>query len=173
MLVVNEKVYYLTADAAKRFPPQTWSLSRFALKRLQLLLRLGCLINSLSQIFQLIIKKFADVSPKSISMLWQIPQYVTITAGEVLFSITGLEFAYSQVSASGAQSLWLYPVLVLFLLRNARAKRCVIEGRKWTRVTCVKLVIKSAFQWLEESSSSLPVTQRKSEAMRDRGRELH
>ena len=46
------------------------------------------------------IKKFADVSPKSISMLWQIPQYVTITAGEVLFSITGLEFAYSQVSES-------------------------------------------------------------------------
>lgn len=105
MLVVNEKVYYLTADAAKRFPPETRSLSRFALKRLQLLLRLGCLINSLSQIFQLIIKKFADVSPKSISMLWQIPQYVTITAGEVLFSITGLEFAYSQVSASGAQSI--------------------------------------------------------------------
>lgn len=34
----------------------------------------------------------------SISMLWQIPQYLTITAGEVLFSITGLEFAYSQVS---------------------------------------------------------------------------
>lgn len=31
-------------------------------------------------------------------MLWQIPQYVTITAGEVLFSITGLEFAYSQVN---------------------------------------------------------------------------
>lgn len=58
-----------------------------------------------SRILQLIIKKFADVSPKSISMLWQIPQYVTITAGEVLFSITGLEFAYSQVGVSGVQSV--------------------------------------------------------------------
>lgn len=49
-------------------------------------------------LFQLTIKKFADVRANSISMLWQIPQYVTITAGEVLFSITGLEFAYSQVN---------------------------------------------------------------------------
>ena len=44
------------------------------------------------------------MSPKSISMLWQIPQYITITAGEVLFSITGLEFAYSQVSVSRVHS---------------------------------------------------------------------
>ena len=41
--------------------------------------------------------KIKDVKPSSISMLWQIPQYLTITTGEVLFSITGLEFAYSQV----------------------------------------------------------------------------
>ncbi len=36
-------------------------------------------------------------SPNQVSVLLQIPMYVTITAGEVLFSITGLEFAYSQV----------------------------------------------------------------------------
>ena len=80
-------------------PRNKLPFSEFALKRFKLLLRLDCLINLLSQIFQLIVKKFADVSPRSISMLWQIPQYVTITAGEVLFSITGLEFAYSQVRA--------------------------------------------------------------------------
>ena len=51
-------------------------------------------------VLQLLIKKYTDVQPKSISMLWQVPQYVTITAGEVLFSITGLEFAYSQVRTS-------------------------------------------------------------------------
>ena len=110
------------------FPLNKWSLSEFALKWLPRLLRLDCLINLLSQIFQLIIKKFADVSPRSISMLWQIPQYVTMTAGEVLFSITGLEFAYSQVSASRVQSLWLSSVLGLSLSRNVRAKRCVIEA---------------------------------------------
>ena len=33
----------------------------------------------------------------TIHMLWLIPQYLVITTGEILFSITGLEFSYSQV----------------------------------------------------------------------------
>lgn len=35
--------------------------------------------------------------PNSVSIFLQVPMYVIITAGEVMFSITGLEFAYSQV----------------------------------------------------------------------------
>jgi solute carrier family 15 oligopeptide transporter 1 len=34
----------------------------------------------------------------AVSILWQVPQIVTITAAEILFSITGLEFSYTQVS---------------------------------------------------------------------------
>ncbi len=35
--------------------------------------------------------------PNSVSIFLQVPMYILITAGEVMFSITGLEFAYSQV----------------------------------------------------------------------------
>lgn len=38
-----------------------------------------------------------DVQANNIHIAWQIPQYALITAGEVMFSITGLEFSYSQV----------------------------------------------------------------------------
>lgn len=38
-----------------------------------------------------------SVEVNTISMAWLIPQYFVVTVGEVLFSITGLAFAYSQV----------------------------------------------------------------------------
>lgn len=43
-----------------------------------------------------------DVQANNVHIAWQIPQYVLITAGEVMFSITGLEFSYSQVNTNCA-----------------------------------------------------------------------
>ena len=34
----------------------------------------------------------------SISIFWQLPQIMIITAGEIMFSITSLKFAFSQVN---------------------------------------------------------------------------
>lgn len=52
-------------------------------------------------------------APNSIHMCWLIPQYVVMTAAEVMFSVTGLEFAYSQAPASMKsllQASWLLTV---------------------------------------------------------------
>ncbi|KAL1517031.1 hypothetical protein ABEB36_000850 [Hypothenemus hampei] len=57
------------------------------------------------------VKSFITVTnPNSVNMLWLLIQYFIITAGEIMFSVTGLEFAYSQAPISMksvVQSLWL------------------------------------------------------------------
>ncbi|XP_071978170.1 solute carrier family 15 member 2 isoform X1 [Engystomops pustulosus] len=54
-----------------------------------------------------------DIPANSFHVAWQIPQYFLISAGEVMFSITGLEFSYSQAPASMKSVLqagWLLTV---------------------------------------------------------------
>ena len=41
---------------------------------------------------------FLLTSENSVHMLWIVPQYLVITIGEIMFSVTGLEFSCSQVS---------------------------------------------------------------------------
>lgn len=56
------------------------------------------------------IRNFEITSKNSVHMLWLIPQYIVITVSEVLFSITGLEFSFSQAPASMKsvlQAAWL------------------------------------------------------------------
>ncbi|KAK1167850.1 solute carrier family 15 member 1-like [Acipenser oxyrinchus oxyrinchus] len=51
-----------------------------------------------------------DIQPHTIHMAWQIPQYFLMAVGEVVFSVTGLEFSYSQAPSnmkSVLQAGWL------------------------------------------------------------------
>ncbi|KAF7214806.1 solute carrier family 15 member 1-like [Nothobranchius furzeri] len=61
------------------------------------------------------IREVEDIKPNSIHMAWQIPQYFLMTTGEVVFSVTGLEFSYSQAPSnmkSVLQAGWLLTVAV-------------------------------------------------------------
>ncbi|XP_048196536.1 solute carrier family 15 member 1 [Perognathus longimembris pacificus] len=58
---------------------------------------------------------FEDIPPNTVSMALQIPQYFLLTCGEVVFSVTGLEFSYSQAPSnmkSVLQAGWLLTVAV-------------------------------------------------------------
>ncbi|XP_071336856.1 solute carrier family 15 member 2 isoform X2 [Trachinotus anak] len=62
---------------------------------------------------KIVAHKLEDVKANDVHIAWQIPQYVLMTAGEVMFSITGLEFSYSQAPAnmkSVLQAGWLLTV---------------------------------------------------------------
>ncbi|MEQ2258411.1 hypothetical protein XENORESO_018913, partial [Xenotaenia resolanae] len=61
------------------------------------------------------IKEVEDIKPNSFHMAWQIPQYFLMTSGEVVFSVTGLEFSYSQAPSNMKavlQAGWLLSVAV-------------------------------------------------------------
>ncbi|XP_022358396.1 solute carrier family 15 member 1 [Enhydra lutris kenyoni] len=58
---------------------------------------------------------FEDISPNTVNIALQIPQYFLLTCGEVVFSVTGLEFSYSQAPSnmkSVLQAGWLLTVAV-------------------------------------------------------------
>lgn len=61
-----------------------------------------------------IISKLVEIIvPNSMNMLWLIPQFFIMTLGEVIFSVTGLEFSYSQAPISMKSvmhSCWLLTV---------------------------------------------------------------
>ncbi|CAB4032363.1 solute carrier family 15 member 1-like isoform X1 [Paramuricea clavata] len=76
---------------------------------------------------ELVFERYVEVSPKTVPMFWQIPQYLAITSAEVMFSITGLEFAYSQSPASMKSCImaaWLLTVsvgnLIVVIFAEAR-----------------------------------------------------
>ncbi|XP_026524699.1 solute carrier family 15 member 1 [Notechis scutatus] len=62
---------------------------------------------------QLNVTYIEDIQANTISMAWQIPQYFIMTCAEVVFSVTGLEFSYSQAPTnmkSVLQAGWLLTV---------------------------------------------------------------
>ncbi|GAB0094456.1 peptide transporter family 1 [Sergentomyia squamirostris] len=65
--------------------------------------------------------------PNSMSMLWIAPQYIVLTLGEVMYSVTGLEFSYSQSPESMKsviQSAWQLTVgvgnVIVTIIASAR-----------------------------------------------------
>ncbi|XP_037692558.1 solute carrier family 15 member 2 isoform X2 [Choloepus didactylus] len=59
--------------------------------------------------------KMENIQVNKMSIAWQLPQYALVTAGEVMFSVTGLEFSYSQAPSSMKsvlQAAWLLTVAV-------------------------------------------------------------
>merc|ERR1719422_1906179 len=75
---------------------------------------------------------FLLTQDNSIHMLWLLPQYFVITVGEIMLSITGLEFSYSQAPESMKsvlQAAWLLNVAFGNLIVIAIAEAKLFESQ--------------------------------------------
>lgn len=49
------------------------------------------------------------VRPNGVNILWQLPQYILMSWGQILFIVSGMEFSYTQAPSSMKsvlQALW-------------------------------------------------------------------
>jgi proton-dependent oligopeptide transporter, POT family len=82
---------------------------------------IGLFITAFSFVVLWWIQQQVDAGMKP-NVLWQLPGYVLLTAGEVMVSITGLEFSYTQAPKkmkSAVMALWLFSVSVGNLITSA------------------------------------------------------
>eukprot|EP00092_Neocalanus_flemingeri_P064378 GFUD01078124.1.p1 GENE.GFUD01078124.1~~GFUD01078124.1.p1 ORF type:complete len:713 (-),score=199.43 GFUD01078124.1:383-2521(-) len=92
-------------------------------------------------------------TPNSIHILWLFPQYFVITVGEIMFSVTGLEFSYSQAPdsmKSVLQAAWLLTVAFgnIIVIIVAEAKAFNDQASEFFMFACLMLVDMGIFMWL-------------------------
>ncbi|XP_058587187.1 solute carrier family 15 member 2 isoform X2 [Neofelis nebulosa] len=89
--------------------------------------------------------KMKDTPANKLSIVWQLPQYALVTAGEVMFSVTGLEFSYSQAPSSMKsvlQAAWLLTVAVgnIIVLVVAQFSG-LVQWAEFILFSCLLLVV--------------------------------
>jgi POT family proton-dependent oligopeptide transporter len=98
-------------------PAFTWGVFPFLERRGIVLTALrkmtaGMFVTVLSFVAAAVVQTFLDAG-QPLHALWQLPQYVLLTTGEVLVSVTGLEFSYTQAPRSmrsTIMSIWYLAV---------------------------------------------------------------
>lgn len=100
--------------------------------------------------------------PNSVNMLWLVPQYVVMTLGEVMYSITGLEFSFTQAPESMKsvlQGCWQLTVAVGNLIVVIVAEAKIFEAQKWEFVlfACLMFADMAIFAVLAYYYKSIPI----------------
>ena len=81
-------------------------------------------------------------SPNSVHILWLIPQYFVVTIGEVMFSVTGLTFSFTQVRMNEIEKkVQLFQYLNTFFLLKAPPSMRSIMQAMWTLIVAFGNVI--------------------------------
>ncbi|XP_054431197.1 solute carrier family 15 member 2 [Pteronotus mesoamericanus] len=89
--------------------------------------------------------KTEDIPANKISIAWQLPQYMLVSAGEVMFSVTGLEFSYSQAPSSMKsvlQAAWLLTIGVgNFIVLAVAQFSGLVQWAEFILFSCLLLLV--------------------------------
>lgn len=121
---------------------------------------------------------FLLTKENSMHMLWLIPQFFVITAGEIMFSITGLEFSYSQAPASMKsvlQAAWLLTVafgnLIVIIVAELKAFDQATEFFLFGTLMIIDMALFALMAWrykyvdlTNEENESMAMKERAQEA---------
>ncbi|GFQ92795.1 peptide transporter family 1 [Trichonephila clavata] len=92
------------------------------------------------------------VTATSINILWQLPQIIIIAIGEIMFSVTGLAFSYSQAPLylkSVVQAAWLFNsaignLLVIFVIQVLNMNKISQELFTFAGLMAISMIIFAA-----------------------------
>ena len=92
-------------------------------------------------------------TPNSVHIFWLLPQIFVITVGEIMFSVTGLEFSYSQAPdsmKSVLQAAWLLTTAFgnVIVILVAEAKAFDDRASEFFMFACLMLVDMAIFMFL-------------------------
>ncbi|XP_016364322.1 solute carrier family 15 member 1-like [Sinocyclocheilus rhinocerous] len=99
------------------------------------------------------IKAIQDIERNGIHMAWQVIQYFLMTCGEVVFSVTGLDFSYSQAPSnmkSVLQAGWLLTVAVgnIIVLIVAEAGSLPDQWAEYVLFACLLVAVSIIFAFM-------------------------
>jgi len=99
------------------------------------------------------VQSFVLTQPNSIHIFWLVPQFFVITLGEILFSVTGLEFSYSQAPdsmKSVVQAAWLLTTAVgqVIIIIIAESKLFDDQASEFFLFAALMAVDMLIFMWL-------------------------
>lgn len=77
----------------------------------------GMYLNSVAIICAAVLQAFVSARPGRVSIYWQLPQWIIVSAGEIMVSITGLEFSFA-VAPKSMKSLVMAGWLLTTALGN-------------------------------------------------------
>ncbi len=119
----------------------------------------GMFVTVLSFVAAAVVQTLLDEG-RSPNILWQIPQYVLLTTGEVLVSVTGLEFSYTQAPRamrSTIMSIWFLTVFLGNLLTALVTKLVRLEGAAYFWFfAALMLAAAFAFRWVARGYRTAP-----------------